>query len=98
MSRKGHDHAEVLSGATGSSTSMNNTTERRAMDSRSECYGTVRWVFRACISNLASDESLGYQHIGAFDYSTTAIESSWEPRGILQPKQKIEDSAKGEEM
>ncbi|RWW89704.1 hypothetical protein BHE74_00001255 [Ensete ventricosum] len=39
------------------------------------------------------------QHGGSeFDYSTTAVESSWEPRGVLQPKQKIEDSAKGEEM
>ncbi|RWV88680.1 hypothetical protein GW17_00049213 [Ensete ventricosum] len=33
-----------------------------------------------------------------FDYSTVAAESSWEPRGVLQPEQKIEDSAKGEEM
>ncbi|RWW49731.1 hypothetical protein BHE74_00044049, partial [Ensete ventricosum] len=32
-----------------------------------------------------------------FDYSTTAIESSWEPRGVLQPMQKIENSA-SEEM
>ncbi|RRT70311.1 hypothetical protein B296_00030854 [Ensete ventricosum] len=32
-----------------------------------------------------------------FDYSTTAAESSWEPRGMLQLEQKIEDSAKGEE-
>ncbi|RWW80264.1 hypothetical protein BHE74_00011399 [Ensete ventricosum] len=39
------------------------------------------------------------QHGGSeFDYSTTAAESSWEPRGVLQPKQEIEDSAKGEEM
>ncbi|RWW52588.1 hypothetical protein BHE74_00040968 [Ensete ventricosum] len=33
-----------------------------------------------------------------FDYLTTAEESSWEPRGVLQSEQKIEDSAKGEEM
>ncbi|RRT35563.1 hypothetical protein B296_00039472 [Ensete ventricosum] len=26
------------------------------------------------------------------------VESSWEPRGMLQPEQKIEDSAKGKEM
>ncbi|RRT45710.1 hypothetical protein B296_00030064 [Ensete ventricosum] len=35
---------------------------------------------------------------GRFNYSTTATESNWEPRGMLQPKQKIEDSAKGEEI
>ncbi|RRT40207.1 hypothetical protein B296_00040883 [Ensete ventricosum] len=33
-----------------------------------------------------------------FDYSTTATKNNWEPRGMLQPKQKIEDSTKGEEM
>ncbi|RWW74856.1 hypothetical protein BHE74_00017181 [Ensete ventricosum] len=33
-----------------------------------------------------------------FDYSTTIVESNLEPRGILQPEQKIEDSATGEEM
>ncbi|RWW46050.1 hypothetical protein BHE74_00048050 [Ensete ventricosum] len=33
-----------------------------------------------------------------FDYSTLATESSWEPRGVLQPEQKIEDSANGKEM
>ncbi|RWW18427.1 hypothetical protein GW17_00017590 [Ensete ventricosum] len=33
-----------------------------------------------------------------FDYSTIATESSWEPRGVLQPEQKIEDSANGKEM
>ncbi|RRT51286.1 hypothetical protein B296_00045437 [Ensete ventricosum] len=37
------------------------------------------------------------QHDGLeFDYSTTAVESSWEPRGVLQPEQKIEDSTKDE--
>ncbi|RWW18731.1 hypothetical protein GW17_00017260 [Ensete ventricosum] len=29
-----------------------------------------------------------------FNYSTTATKSNWEPRGVLQPEQKIEDSAK----
>ena len=29
-----------------------------------------------------------------FDYSTTVAKSSWEPRGALQLKQKIEDSTK----
>ncbi|RWW85751.1 hypothetical protein BHE74_00005541 [Ensete ventricosum] len=39
------------------------------------------------------------QHGGLeFDYSTTTTESNWEPRGVLQPKQKIEDLVKGEEM
>ncbi|RWW48608.1 hypothetical protein BHE74_00045300 [Ensete ventricosum] len=39
------------------------------------------------------------QHGGSeFDYSTTAAESSWEPRVVLQPKQKIKDLAKGEKM
>ncbi|RWW16445.1 hypothetical protein GW17_00019671 [Ensete ventricosum] len=33
-----------------------------------------------------------------FDYSTIVAESSWEPRGVLQPEQKIEDSANNEEM
>ncbi|RWW73749.1 hypothetical protein BHE74_00018348 [Ensete ventricosum] len=33
-----------------------------------------------------------------FDYSTIMTKSSWEPRGMLQPKQKIKDSAKDEEM
>ncbi|RWW69481.1 hypothetical protein BHE74_00022911 [Ensete ventricosum] len=33
-----------------------------------------------------------------FDYSTTVVESSWEPRSVLQPEQKNEDSAKDEEM
>ncbi|RRT32582.1 hypothetical protein B296_00055622 [Ensete ventricosum] len=33
------------------------------MDSRSECHGTARQVFRVCASNLASDESLGYRHM-----------------------------------
>ncbi|RWW26853.1 hypothetical protein GW17_00008744 [Ensete ventricosum] len=36
--------------------------------------------------------------IRPFDYSTIATESNWEPRGVLQPKQEIEDSAKGEEI
>ncbi|RZR84666.1 hypothetical protein BHM03_00011535 [Ensete ventricosum] len=37
------------------------------------------------------------QHDGSeFDNSTTAAESNWESRGVLQPKQKIEDSAKDE--
>ncbi|RWV98456.1 hypothetical protein GW17_00038694 [Ensete ventricosum] len=33
--------------------------------------------------------------IRPFYYSTTAAESSWEPIGMLQLEQKIEDSAKG---
>ncbi|RWW83279.1 hypothetical protein BHE74_00008214 [Ensete ventricosum] len=33
-----------------------------------------------------------------FDYSTTMTESNWEPTGVLQPKQKIEYSTKGEEL
>ncbi|RRT83689.1 hypothetical protein B296_00012168 [Ensete ventricosum] len=33
-----------------------------------------------------------------FNYSTTMTESNWEPRGMLQPEQKIEDSANDEEM
>ncbi|RWV93619.1 hypothetical protein GW17_00043916 [Ensete ventricosum] len=33
-----------------------------------------------------------------FNYSTIAVKSSWEPKGMLQPKRKIEDSAKGVEM
>ncbi|RWW02433.1 hypothetical protein GW17_00034477 [Ensete ventricosum] len=41
MSREIRDHAEIWSGATGSSTSMNNATERRAMDLRSKCHGTA---------------------------------------------------------
>ncbi|RRT79607.1 hypothetical protein B296_00006623 [Ensete ventricosum] len=36
--------------------------------------------------------------VSEFDYSTITTESSWELRGILQPKQKIEDLAKGEEI
>ncbi|RWV85873.1 hypothetical protein GW17_00052294, partial [Ensete ventricosum] len=36
--------------------------------------------------------------ISSFDYSTTAAESGWEPKGVLQPKQKIDDSAKCEVM
>ncbi|RZS01380.1 hypothetical protein BHM03_00031223 [Ensete ventricosum] len=53
MSCEGHDHAEVCSGATGSSTLMYDTTRRRAMDSRSECRSTaevgLRVYIRACI-------------------------------------------------
>ncbi|RWW78085.1 hypothetical protein BHE74_00013713, partial [Ensete ventricosum] len=33
-----------------------------------------------------------------FDYATTTAKNNWEPRGVLQPEQKIEDSVKGEEM
>ncbi|RRT73862.1 hypothetical protein B296_00032948 [Ensete ventricosum] len=36
--------------------------------------------------------------IRPFDYSTIATESNWEPRGVLQPEQEIEDSAKGEKI
>ncbi|RWW17276.1 hypothetical protein GW17_00018802 [Ensete ventricosum] len=66
----GHDHAEVCSGVTGSSALVYDTIRRRAMDSRSKCRGTAeaglrRRVFRMCASKLASDESLGYQHMGA---------------------------------
>ncbi|CAL9118469.1 unnamed protein product, partial [Musa acuminata var. zebrina] len=41
--------------------------------------------------SLVSCSSMADQR---FDYSKTAAESSWEPGGTLQLKQKIEDSAK----
>ncbi|RWW18064.1 hypothetical protein GW17_00017967 [Ensete ventricosum] len=35
------------------------------------------------------------QHGGSeFDYSTTAAESNWEPRGVLQPEEKIKEFSK----
>ncbi|RRT70206.1 hypothetical protein B296_00020313 [Ensete ventricosum] len=40
-SREGLDHAKVWSGAVGSSTSVNDTTTKRAMDSMGECHGTA---------------------------------------------------------
>ncbi|RWW22604.1 hypothetical protein BHE74_00002117 [Ensete ventricosum] len=46
---------------------------------------------------IAESEGLPYGR-SEFDYSTTAVESSWEPRGMLQLEQKIEDSTKGKEM
>ncbi|CAL9188706.1 unnamed protein product, partial [Musa hybrid cultivar] len=45
----------------------------------------------AAMSKLFSGQSMADQ---LFDYSKTAAESSWEPRGVLQLEQKIEDSAK----
>ncbi|RWV88940.1 hypothetical protein GW17_00048936 [Ensete ventricosum] len=39
-----------------------------------------------------------HQGRALFDYSTTATKSNWEPRGVLQPEQKIKDLAKGEKM
>ncbi|RRT74402.1 hypothetical protein B296_00032380 [Ensete ventricosum] len=39
------------------------------------------------------------QHDGSeFDYSTTAVESGWEQRGMLPLKHKIGDSTEGNEM
>ncbi|RZR85479.1 hypothetical protein BHM03_00012481, partial [Ensete ventricosum] len=41
MSGEGQDHAEVRSGAIGSSTLVYDTTRRRAMDSKSECRSMI---------------------------------------------------------
>ncbi|RWW54954.1 hypothetical protein BHE74_00038433 [Ensete ventricosum] len=60
--------------------------------------------FRGVIDPLISwRENIGHKRGRGggeceFNYLTTAVESSWEPRGELQLKQKIKDSAKGEEM
>ncbi|RWW67892.1 hypothetical protein BHE74_00024631 [Ensete ventricosum] len=40
MSREGHDHAKIRSGAIRSSSPVNNTMTRRAIDSSSEYHGT----------------------------------------------------------
>ncbi|RRT82664.1 hypothetical protein B296_00019595 [Ensete ventricosum] len=42
--------------------------------------------------------SVAEANLPIFDYLTTSVKSSWELRGMLQPEQKIEDLAKGEEM
>ncbi|RZS23854.1 hypothetical protein BHM03_00056854 [Ensete ventricosum] len=87
VSCEGHDHAEVRSGATGSSTLVYDTTRRRAMDSRSECHGTAetgirRRVFLVCVTKLASDESPGHQHMGAvYHQGSSQIASTSESHG-----------------
>ncbi|RRT54830.1 hypothetical protein B296_00016067 [Ensete ventricosum] len=60
--------------------------------------------FRRVIDPLISwRESVGHKRGRGggeceFNYLTTAVESSWEPRGELQLKQKIKDSTKGDEI
>ncbi|RZS05267.1 hypothetical protein BHM03_00035743 [Ensete ventricosum] len=51
MSREGQDHAEISSGVIGSSTLVYDTTRRRAMDSRSECRGTIEACLREAKEN-----------------------------------------------
>ncbi|RWV88130.1 hypothetical protein GW17_00049808 [Ensete ventricosum] len=68
------------------------------MDSRSECHGTARQVFRVCASNLASDESLGYRHMRDVYHQGRILNASTKEshggdliiqRGAQLPKSKV---------
>ncbi|RZS02956.1 hypothetical protein BHM03_00033060 [Ensete ventricosum] len=94
MSREGLDHAEVYSGATRSSNSVNNTTARRTMDSRSECHGTAGAGLSCLRIDLALDESLGHQHMGAIGIIRVAGEWDYSSAYIrLREPGKLEDKA-----
>ncbi|RWW43667.1 hypothetical protein BHE74_00050640 [Ensete ventricosum] len=58
------------------------------------------WSFEAHAPYLRESFDRGTKatQLIEFDYSTTATKSNWEPRGVLQPEQKIKDLAKGEKM
>ncbi|RRT65960.1 hypothetical protein B296_00009282 [Ensete ventricosum] len=58
---------------------------RRAMDSKCECHSAIvpqQRVFRGCASNLASNKSLGHQHMGAvYHRGRSQIASTSESHG-----------------
>ncbi|RRT36968.1 hypothetical protein B296_00045822 [Ensete ventricosum] len=63
-----------------------------------DCFSALICLRELDKSEDKAEWSKGMRKRQRFDYSTTAAESSWEPRVVLQPKQKIKDLAKGEKM
>ncbi|RRT34061.1 hypothetical protein B296_00055699 [Ensete ventricosum] len=58
---------------------------------------SVKGILIKIVENWGLRVDAGYGG-SEFDYSTIVTKSNWEPRGVLQPEQKMKDSAKGEEM
>ncbi|RZR94996.1 hypothetical protein BHM03_00023779 [Ensete ventricosum] len=63
---------------------MNNTMIRRTMDSMSECHGIIEVSLPCVHINLASDVSIGHQHMGAtYHRGRIQIASTSESHGGL---------------